>query len=1100
MGNKATGKDFYREIKGSLGRFLSIFFIVALGVAFFSGIRASQPAMLRTGDAYFDDNLLMDIKAVSTLGITEDDVEAVNEVDGVEYAVGGYSVDAICRGDEYQRVLHVMSLTEDMNIVDVTEGRLPEKAGECLIDANSGYEIGDVIWIESGTDTPITDTLEKDKLTVVGKGTTSYYLSFGRGSTMIGTGSISHFAIVSDVSFCMDVYTELYVRVEGAKGLTAYTDEYEDRVEEVLDNIEKIADKRAKVRTDEVISEANEELTDAQRELDEAKTEVEMELADAWIQITDGERQLNDAKAQIADGEIQLANARKMLTEKQAELDNGKKSYEEGWEQYQNGLKQFEQGQEEYETGLVEYETGLKEYEAGLLLYNEQYALYEEQIVQYEALKAYYEANKGVLSQPELAYYEKLIADAEVLFKPLYDAKAELDAAKEVLDAAKTVLDQTAAMLIQSKQTLDATGVQLADVKFQLDEGQAQILEGWKEISQQEVTLQEAKAEINKSEIELADAKKEYEEGKLEAETELADAEKELIDAREEIDAIEPAKWYVYDRSTLPDHDGLGDNADRIAAIGKVFPILFFLVAALISLTSMTRMVEEQRTQIGTMKALGYDKFAISAKYLGYALIATLGGSVLGVLVGEKVIPLVITYAYCNTVYQNVTNYIAPYNMYYAVLATAAALVCTVAATLFSCYKELMSQPAVLMRPPAPKKGKRVLLERVTFIWKRLSFIWKSTVRNLFRYKKRFFMTVFGIGGCMALLLVGFGIKDSIGEISDAQFTRIQVYDGMAYLHEDASEEEMDKLYDYLNTADDVSSHLNMYMSTVTLLHEEKEWEVYLSVPEDEENFKEFVVLADRLTQKKCELTDAGVVVNEKTAKMLDVQVGDTVEIKDTDKGNHKVVIIDICENYTGHYVYMTKALYEELYGESYEANCIYFTAAESDDIYIEKTGKGILAQDAVLNVSYLFNQAADLQNMLSTLDLVVFVLIISAALLAFVVLYNLNNINITERRRELATLKVLGFFDGEVSAYVFRENGVLTVIGTAAGVILGKILHQFVIVTVEVDEVMFGRVINFPSYIYSIILTILFAMFVNWLMHFKLKKIDMVESLKSVE
>lgn len=1100
MGNKATKKEFYREIRGSLGRFLSIFFIVALGVAFFSGIRSSQPAMIKTGDAYFDENLLMDIKAISTLGLTQADVEAVNKVDGVEYAVGGYSVDAVCRGDEYQRVLHIMSLTEDMNIVDVTEGRLPQKAGECLIDVDSDYKIGDVIWIESGTDTPITDSLVKDKLTVVGKGTTAYYLSFGRGSTMIGTGSVSHFAIVSDASFCMDVYTELYVSVEGARELTTYSDEYEERVEEVLDDVEVAADKRAEIRTEEVIAEANDELADAQKEFEEAKAEVEAELADAWAQITDGERKLNDAKAQIIDGENQLDEARNMLVTKQAELEDGKAAYEDGWKQYQDGLVQLEQGWAEYEAGLTAYETGLAEYEAGLAAYNEQYELYKEQIGQYESLKAFYEANKEFLSQPELVYYEKIIAEAELLLQPLYDAKTELDAGKEVLDETKNVLDQTTVMLSESKNTLDATGVQLTEAKAELEDGQEQILAGWKEINQQEINLQEAKAEISKSEAELADAKKEYEDGKREAEEEIAEAEIELADAREEIDSIEPAEWYVYDRSTLPDHDGLGDNADRIAAIGKVFPILFFLVAALISLTSMTRMVEEQRTQIGTMKALGYDKFAISAKYLGYALTATLGGSVLGVLVGEKVIPLVITYAYCNTVYQNVTNYIAPYNMQYAILATIAALVCTVAATLFSCYRELMSQPAVLMRPPAPKKGKRVLLERVTFIWKRLSFIWKSTVRNLFRYKKRFLMTVFGIGGCMALLLVGFGIKDSIGEISDAQFTRIQIYDGMAYLHDDASEEDMKTLYEYLDTADDVSSHLNMYMSTVTLLHGEEEWEVYLSSPEDEEKFKEFVVLADRLTLEKCNLTDEGVVVNEKTAKMLDVQVGDIIEIKDTDKGNHEVKIVDICENYTGHYVYMTKAMYEELYGSDYKANCIYFTAAESNETFIEETGKGILSQDAVLNVSYLFDQAEQLHNMLSTLDLVVFVLIISAALLAFVVLYNLNNINITERRRELATLKVLGFFDGEVSAYVFRENGVLTIIGAAAGVILGKILHQFVIVTVEVDEVMFGRVINFQSYIYSVILTILFAAFVNWLMHFKLKKIDMVESLKSVE
>ncbi len=1100
MKNKAMRKDFLMEIKRSLGRFLSIFFIVALGVAFFSGIRSSQPAMIMTGDAYFDDNNLMDIKVISTLGLTEDDLEAVSKVDGVEYAVGGYSVDAICRGDAYQRVLHIMSLTQDMNTVDVIEGRLPEKSGECLIDAKSAYKIGDVIWIESGTDNPITDSLEKDKLTVVGRGTTSYYISSSRGSTMIGTGSVSAFAMVVEESFNMDVYTECYVHVADAKELVAYSDEYEARIDEIIEKIENIADKRAKLRTEEVVFDAEEKLADGQQELEDAKAEVEAELADAMLKITDGENQLNDAKRQIADGESQLEKGRNTLKEKQAELDTAKLQYEDGWQQYQDGLAQYNDGYAQYEQGRNAYNEGYAQYEQGLAAYEAEYEKYKEQIQQYDMLKAFYEANKEVLPPEQKLFYEQMISTAEELLKPLFDAKASLDDAKAELDANKQLLDETEATLSESKKILDETGTSLLNAKAQLEDGQAQILEGWKEINTQEAKLAQAKTEVAEAEIELKDAKEQYEEGKLEAEAEIAEAESELADAREEIAGIKEAEWYVYDRSTLPDHQGLGDNSERIGAIGKVFPILFFLVAALISLTSMTRMVEEQRTQIGTMKALGYGKLDISSKYLGYALAATFGGSVLGVLVGEKVIPWVITYAYCNTVYKNVVDFVLPYNMYYAVLATLAALFCTVAATLFSCFKELMAQPAVLMRPPAPKKGKRVLLEKIPFIWKRLSFIWKSSVRNLFRYKKRFFMTIFGIGGCMALLLVGFGIKDSIGEISNAQYTRIQIYDGMAYLHDDASEDDMNALYEFLDESKKVTNYLDMYMSTVTLAKESKDWEVVLSVPEDEEVFKEFIILADRLTGEKCEFIDDGVVINEKTAKMLDVEVGDTVTIKDTDKGDHEVKIVDIFENYTGHYVYMTKDLYEKVYDNDYDANCMLFTTANSDETFIEETGKEILKQDAVLNVNYLYDQEAHLREMLSTLNLVVFVLIISAGLLAFVVLYNLNNINITERRRELATLKVLGFFDGEVSAYVFRENVILTVLGAAAGVVLGKVLHQFVIVTVEVDEVMFGRVINLPSYIYSIILTILFATFVNWLMHFKLKKIDMVESLKSVE
>lgn len=1098
--NKTMRKDFFMEIRKSLGRFLSIFFIVALGVAFFSGIRATQPSMITTGDVYFDKNNLMDIKAISTLGLTEEDIEAVSKVEGVEYAVGAYSVDVLCRGDANQKVLHIMSLTEDMNTIDVIEGRLPEKADECLVDARSSYNIGDTIWVESGTDTPITDSLVKDKLTVVGRGSSTCYISLNRGSTTIGTGSVSAFVIVPENAFCMDVYTELYVRVEGAKDLIAYTDEYENLVEEVMERIEDITDERGKIRREDVVAVANEELADAQKELDDAKAKVEEELADAWAQITDGEAQLNDAKAQIADGETQLEQARNTLKEKQQELNTAKTQYKEGYQQYQDGLKQYNEGYAQYEQGQAAYNEGYAQYEQGLVAYQAEVATYKEQIDQYEALKAYYEANKDVLDEATRQGLEYQIAEAEKLLQPLWAAKASLDQAKMELDSNKAILDATAGQLAESKAVLDATNAQLTEVKAQLEDGQAQILSGWQEISKQEDTLEEAKTKVSQSEADLAEAKEEYEKGKLEAEEEIEDAEAELADAREEIENIGEAKWYVYDRSTLPENDGLGENADRIKAIGKVFPVLFFLVAALISLTSMTRMVEEQRTHIGTMKALGYSKFAISSKYLGYALVATLGGSVLGVLVGEKVIPLVIVYAYCTSIYPYIVDFILPYNLYYGVLATVAAMFCTIAATMFSCYKELAAQPAVLMRPPTPKKGKRVFMERITFVWKHLSFIWKSTFRNLFRYKKRFFMTVFGIGGCMGLLLLGFGLKDSIFEIADVQYEEIQLYDGMAYLYDDNDQEEKDALYEYLDTDKDVNTYINMYMSNVTLINGSEDWDVYMSVPEDAEDFKQFVDLHDRISQEKYELTDEGIILNEKAAKMLGVEKGDVIELEDLDHGNHEVKINEICENYMGHYLYMTKGLYEEIYGETYEPNCIFFTTESKEQKQIEKTGTGILKQDAVLNVSYLFDTQSQLEHILSTLNLVVMVLIISAGMLAFVVLYNLNNINITERRRELATLKVLGFYDGEVSAYVYRENIILTFIGAAAGVILGNFLHQFVIQTVEVEAVMFGRVINFPSYIYSVLFTFAFSAFVNWIMHFKLKKIDMVESLKSVE
>ena len=535
-------------------------------------------------------------------------------------------------------------------------------------------------------------------------------------------------------------------------------------------------------------------------------------------------------------------------------------------------------------------------------------------------------------------------------------------------------------------------------------------------------------------------------------------------------------------------------------ALGRVFPVLFFLVAALISLTSMTRMVEEQRIEIGTMKALGYDKSAIAAKYLGYAFVATLGGSILGVLFGEKVLPYIIIYAY-GIMYQHIPEILVPYDWGYAAMASLAALACTMFATWYACYKELGAQPATLMRPPAPKIGKRVFLERVTFIWKRLSFTWKSTVRNLMRYKKRFFMTIFGIGGCMGLMLVGFGLRDSIYEIADIQYEEIQTYDGSAYLQDDVTEEDRENLDAFMKKNPDISHYMDGYMMNVTLEHGRYEHDAYLTILADTGEVGKYFNFHDRVSQEEYHLSDNGAIISEKTAKLLNAEEGDTIELVDEDTGTHELKIEHICENYMAHYLYMTPEYYEQVTGEAPEYNCIFFqTDPEDSKEEIEDAGEKLVARDEVLSVTYMHDIEKQLDDMLGSLNLVIVVLIISAGMLAFVVLYNLNTINITERQRELATLKVLGFYDLEVAEYVYRENILLTFIGAGVGVILGKVLHIFVIETVEVDAAMFGRVINMPSYLYSLAFTIAFSMIVNFVMFYKLRKIDMVESLKSIE
>ena len=511
-------------------------------------------------------------------------------------------------------------------------------------------------------------------------------------------------------------------------------------------------------------------------------------------------------------------------------------------------------------------------------------------------------------------------------------------------------------------------------------------------------------------------------------------------------------------------------------------------------------MVEEQRTAIGTMKALGYDKFAIASKYLGYALLATVGGSVIGVLVGEKILPFIIIYAY-EIMYHHIPKILVPYNWKYAAIASFAAIICTMAATFLACYRELDTQPAELMRPPSPKDGKRVFLERIGIIWKHLNFTWKSTVRNLMRYKKRFFMTIFGIGGCMALMLVGFGLKDSIFDIADIQYDDIQVYDGSIYLQENLTEEQRQDLRGFLKKDKDVQRFIDANMQSVTLVNGKKERETYECVLEDPGKMNQYIHLRDRKTKEAYELSDEGAIISEKTAKLLDAKEGDSVYIKDEKDGNKEVKIEHICENYMGHYLYMTPKYYEKVYNEKPDYNSIFFAAKDSyTKKQLEKAGEKIVAEDAVLSVGYMHDIEKQLDDMLKSLNLVIVVLIISAGMLAFVVLYNLNNINITERQRELATLKVLGFYNPEVAAYVYRENIILTFVGAAVGAVLGRILHLFVIQTVEVDAAMFGRNINLPSYLYSLAFTVAFSFIVNGVMYFKLRKIDMVESLKSVE
>lgn len=1162
MNMKAMHKDFWMEIRKSKARFISIFMIVALGVAFFSGIQASSPDMRFSGDAYYDETNLMDIKVMGTLGLTEDDVAAIKQVDGVENAEGAYGTDVMCGEGEKQKVLHVEAVDQTMNRISVTEGKAPEKSGEifldCIFAESNGYQVGDQITLKEGGDSEL---LKKTDYTVVGLGESPLYISYNRGNSTLGSGEVNGFAYVLPEDFDQEVYTQIYVQAHGAQDLISYTDAYDSLIERVQERVEGIEAERCQVRYDEIVEEANDKLADARQELEDGKKEANEKLADARQELEDGKKKLKDGKKEYKDGKKKLADAKKELedgkarladakkeledgrsqlasakeqlasgraqiasakeqlnagwaevSENQAKLDDGKAQLEDGKNQLSAGEKQIAdaktqltQSQQELDNGKAQIQSGREQIAATRQDLNAKKESCNQGLAQIEQQEAAFPDAQAKIDAgwKEVKAQEKKLEPAR---KEIQEKEAQLESAQEQIDAAKAKLNSSQAQLEEKEAELASGEAQIQENEGKLASGEKEIADneqklrdGEKEISENEQKLKDSRKDIKKAEKDLEEGKKEYEDGKRDAEKEITDGEKKIQDAQDEIYDISMPEWMVTDRNDLPEYSDYGDNADRMRSIGQVFPVIFFLVAALVSLTTMTRMVEEQRTQIGTMKALGYGKYAIASKYLLYAFLATVGGSILGILIGEKILPLVIINGY-GIMYKGMMNNIQiRYEFKFAMIAAGAATVCTVGATIFSCYRALAETPASLMRPPAPKEGKRILLERIPLFWKHLNFTWKSTLRNLFRYKKRFFMTIFGISGSMALMLVGFGLRDSIMDIARRQYQELQHYTGTIIDDEDATDKERQELDEFLKNNSQIERYTHVQFTKMSVPRNKSNISVYVYVPENLETFNKDVTLQDRKTKEKYKLTEAGTVISEKTATLTGLKVGDTMTITKDGK-NYETKIAAVTENYMGHYIYMTGNVYEQTFGEKPNYSATVFTVKEEYKESESEVGNEILKYPAALSISYTSSLEAQLHRMLGALDTVIIVLIISAGMLAFVVLYNLNNVNITERQRELATLKVLGFYDTEVSAYVYRENVILTFIGVLAGAVFGIFLHRYIIRTVEVDAVMFGRNINPVSFLYCGLLTIGFSMIVNLFMHQKLKKIDMVESLKSVE
>lgn len=1076
-------KDFIRDIKNSRGRFISILLIVALGVAFFSGIKDAPLVMKKTSDVYYDDYNLMDIRIASTLGLTQDDVDAIKKIDNVEGIKGTYSIDAISRYDKVDRVVQIQSINlkdskennkNYMNRLKIVEGRLPSKDGECVIEKSKynflNYPIGSTITLSTGDDSNIKDTLKTNKYKVVGYVNTPYYLSHEKGNTSIGAGKIQGAMMILDSNFKLDVYTDIYITVKGADKLDTYSDEYQDLIDGVVDDIEAISDERIDVRHDEVILSAQEELEKAKESYEENKLKVQKEL--------------DDAQAKLDKSKAELKNKASMLESEK------KKSQDE----ILKAKAEIEEAKKQLEAGKVQYEEALKQYNDKKVIAEEVFASAQNIINQLENQKISLESqiskielklNNESLTETEKLYYKQQLALLNTNLKQLNYAislsKSELSKQQQILKDAENKLNE-------AKLTIEQNELKIQQGQKQIEESEKLID---KEFKNAEAKIEQGKKELNKAQKTL-DANREN------AEKELSKAKLKIDDAQIEIEKIEHPVWYVLDRDSHRSFVEYEGCANSIDALAKIFPVFFFAVAALVCLTTMTRMVDEQRINIGTLKALGYTIIDIAKKYIMYSFTASLAGSILGLLLGFTLFPIIIFYSYGMMYSLPHMKFVIDLNL--AGFITLVAILITTLSAFFACRKELKEEPSVLMRPKAPKNGKRILVERIDFIWKRLSFISKVTLRNIFRYKKRFLMTVLGIAGCTALIVTGFGIKDSIQMIVSGQYGELFKYDMEITTTNKITEKETENLVANLDKNGKIKDYSLFVYENAEVRTDKANEEVNIVVPNDLDEFDNFICLRERIGHKKLSLSNKGLVLSEKTARVLGVNVGDNIKLKNSDDITVEAKVTGITENYLAHYAYMTRDYYNKLFNYNPTNNKIIGILNDTSKETEDKLSEEIVNLEGVSGVTFNTSTKETFSNTIKNLNYVVLIMIISAGSLAFVVLYNLTNVNISERIREIATIKVLGFYDGETAAYIYRENIILTLVGIVFGLGIGKFLHQYIMTTVEIKSMMFGRIINIKSYIIAAILTVVLSLIVNFVMYYKLKNVKMIESLKSVD
>ncbi|WP_461205299.1 FtsX-like permease family protein [Clostridium sp. DL1XJH146] len=1055
---KTFYKNLFRDIKKTFSRFLSIAIIIALGVAFYSGVRATSPDMKLSADAYLDQTDFMDFKIISTMGITEEDIEEIQKEEFVENAEGSYSIDVIVEKGESDMVVNVNSIPSEtgINQFKIIEGRMAGNNNEVVVEdlflKENNFKIGDEIEVKSGTDNEIGDDLKNNKFTIVGSAQSPLYMSAQRQLSSVGNGTVRGFMYILPEVFKSEVYTEMYLKInsETSKESLLNNEEYQEVASDLEEKFEEIGIIRSNIRYDNVIGDAKSKIDEAEEELLESKQEAEDKFKEGF-------ELLNDSKTKVEDGKKEIEKNRIILNEKT----------EEGEKQIAAAREQLAQSEKELELGKQEAANGISS-SMSLMVQSvkEQLAADPDNVVlsaQFNSLNELYEDNikgKDFDGMYDSLKTNKLI-EATV---PYFD----IESMKNKFDQAKTEIDNGKNELVKQENLLE---------------------QGKLDLEKEEKKIEEAEIEIEEN-----IAKLEIEEEKANAE--IKDGEIEIQKNRDKLNDIEKPEWYVLGRNTNVGYESYRQDSNRIDNIGKAFPLIFFLVAALVSLTTITRMVQENRIEIGTFKALGYSRNTIVVHYLIYALSASIIGSLIGISFGFRLFPPLIMNAYSSLYAIPVT--LTPFNYELAFLSSIIAIFFTTLAAVLATLDEQREETAYLLRPKQPKAGKTIILEKVTFIWKRFSFTQKVTARNIFRYKQRFFMTVIGIATCTGLMITGFGIKSGIVGATESQFNEIYKYDMVATLSTDLDHEDLANKRSEILQDENVESVLFSYRKNATVdAFKSGKIDAYVIVSEEENEINKYISLT--MKDEELNLKDEGVIITEKLSKLMNKKVGDSFEI-DINGNIMDVEIAAITEHYIQHFIYISEEYYKEKTGEKVLFNGFYGMLNDTSDNSQDNTSELLNQIDDIGSVSYRNNTYFDFSKTIKSINSVVFVLIASAGVLAFIVIFNLTNININERKRELSTIKLLGFYNNELALYIYRENIILTIIGSIAGIGVGMLLNNFVISTAETDIMMFLRTIEPIYFLYSVLLTISFSIIVNLAMYREFDKIDMIESLKSAE